>query len=288
MWHFHHTNSRDYLFAKNLIYSIQKAGKTVFPDTNTAWHFDDKAGQKYLLESLKAPLVPSYIFYEKEKALEWSRKVVYPKVFKLRNGAGSENVRLVEDEKNARSLIKQAFGKGFSQYEAATNLAERVRKFRNGTTGLFDVFKGVIRLGYTTDFNRIAGNEKGYIYFQDFIPGNDHDIRVVVIGDKAFAIKRMVRKNDFRASGSGEKYTERELFKEETIQLAFRIAKKLKTQCVAFDFIYDNGNPKLLELSYGFMTRKIRGYWDSDLNWYDEEATPPEWMIENLLHTQSV
>ena len=28
-------------------------------------------------------------------------------------------------------------------------------------------------------------------------------VRVIVINDKAFAIKRMVRKNDFRASGSG-------------------------------------------------------------------------------------
>jgi glutathione synthase/RimK-type ligase-like ATP-grasp enzyme len=45
--------------------------------------------------------------------------------------------------------------------------------------------------------------EKNYVYFQDFIPQNDFDIRIIVIGKRAFAIKRMVRKGDFRASGSG-------------------------------------------------------------------------------------
>ena len=45
--------------------------------------------------------------------------------------------------------------------------------------------------------------EKCYFYVQDFIPNNNFDIRVIVVCDKAFAIKRYVRKNDFRASGSG-------------------------------------------------------------------------------------
>ena len=93
--------------------------------------------------------------------------------------------------------------------------------------------KGIIRLGYTTEFSRISGKERGYVYFQDFIPDNDHDIRVVVIGDKAFAIKRMVRENDFRASGSGSILYEKHHFDESIIKLSFDLAEKLKTQCVA-------------------------------------------------------
>ena len=32
MWHHHHTNYKDALFAKQLLYSLQIAGKKVFPD----------------------------------------------------------------------------------------------------------------------------------------------------------------------------------------------------------------------------------------------------------------
>ena len=63
MWHHHHTNSRDVLFAKQLLYSLQMSGVKVFPDFNTGWHFDDKVGQKYMLEAIGAPMVPSYVFY---------------------------------------------------------------------------------------------------------------------------------------------------------------------------------------------------------------------------------
>ena len=62
MWHHHHANYKDALFAKQLLYSLQIAGKKVFPDFNTGWHFDDKVGQKYLLEAIGAPLVTSYVF----------------------------------------------------------------------------------------------------------------------------------------------------------------------------------------------------------------------------------
>ena len=68
MWHHHHANYKDALFAKQLLYSLQIAGKKVFPDFNTGWHFDDKVGQKYLLEAIEAPLVPSYVFYTKKEA----------------------------------------------------------------------------------------------------------------------------------------------------------------------------------------------------------------------------
>lgn len=50
---------------------------------------------------------------------------------------------------------------------------------------------------------RMMGLTKKYVYFQDFIPGNDFDTRVTIIGDRAFGFTRNVRPGDFRASGSG-------------------------------------------------------------------------------------
>lgn len=287
MWHFHHKNPKDSKFAKQLIFSIQTSGKKVFPDFNTSWHFDDKVGQKYLLEALNAPLVKSYSFYSRKEALDWVKHTTFPKVFKLRNGAGSDNVRLIRSKRTAERLIRIAFNKGFKQYEGWKNLKERIRIYKHRKGTLLNVIKGMVRLIYTTEYARVSGREKGYIYFQDFIPENEYDIRVIVIGDKAFAIKRMVRGNDFRASGSGYILYEKNNFDEETIRIAFDLSEKLNVQCMGYDFIYNNGIPFIVEISYGFTKEaydSCEGYWDRNLNWYEGAFNPYGWMVENLIN----
>ena len=289
MWHINHQNSKDVLFAKQLLYSVQAAGKRVFPDYNTAWHFDDKVGQKYLLEAIGAPLVPTWIMYNKKDALVWAEKNSFPKVFKLRGGAGSANVRLAKTKSEAVQLIEKAFGRGFSQYDSLGNLKERIRKYKLGKTDIFDVVKGFVRIIYPTKYTMVAGRERGYVYFQEFIPENNYDIRVIVIGDKAFAIKRMVRDDDFRASGSGNIRYEKVNFEDTTIKLSFFLSCKLKSQCVAFDYVYQDKQPYLVEISFGFVKEvydSCVGYWDNEMNWYEGLFDPYGWMVDDLLQSK--
>ena len=286
MWHFHQNNPTAALFAKQLLFSVERSGKKVFPDLNTSWCFDDKVGQKYLLESVDAPLASTWIFYDKLEALAWVKKCSYPKIFKLRSGAGSQNVRLVNGKREAARIIRKAFTRGFPVYDPATNLKERWRLFYLNKTTFKEVVKGIIRLIVPPSYSRIKGKEKGYVYFQEFIPANDYDIRVIVIGERAFAIKRLVRKNDFRASGSGNILYERCLFEENLIKLSFELANKLRSQCVAMDFIYDKRNPLLLEISYGFSPEgydACPGYWDKNMKWHEGKFDPYGWMVENLI-----
>ena len=289
MWHINHQNSKDVLFAKQLLYSVNAAGKRVFPDYNTAWHFDDKVGQKYLLEAIGAPLVPTWIMYNKKDALVWAEKNSFPKVFKLRGGAGSANVRLAKTKSEAVQLIEKAFGRGFSQYDSLGNLKERIRKYQLGKTDIFDVIKGFVRIIYPTKYTMVAGRERGYVYFQEFIPENNYDIRVIVIGDKAFAIKRMVRDDDFRASGSGNIRYEKVNFEDTTIKLSFFLSCKLKSQCVAFDYVYQDKQPYLVEISFGFVKEvydSCVGYWDNEMNWYEGLFDPYGWMVDDLLQSK--
>lgn len=283
LWHHHHAYAKDKLFAKELLFSLQQAGKYVFPDFNTGWHFDDKIGQKYLLEAVEAPLVNSFVFYSKKEALEWVEKTNFPKVFKLRAGAGSYNVSLVKTKSKARSLIRRSFGRGFSPYSKWNNLKDKFLGFKKGKTPFFDVLKSLGRVIYSTRFARIHGNEKGYAYFQEFIPNNSFDIRVVVIDDKAFAIKRMVRKNDFRASGGGEIIYDKNQIDERCVRVSFETTNKLNAQCLAFDFVFDReNNPLITEINYGFDRRgylACPGYWDINLNWHEVSFFPEDWMI---------
>lgn len=287
MWHYHQNTPRDIVMAQPLLFALEQSGMKVFPDFNTAWHFDDKVGQKYLLEALKADLVPTWVFYDEQEALRWTDQTDFPKVFKLRGGAGSQNVRLVNSRAAARKLIRRAFGRGFPPYDAWGSLKERWRQFSLGKTGFGDIIKGLIRLGYAPPYARLKGNERNYLYFQEFLPGNDSDIRIVVIGDKAFGIKRLVRKNDFRASGSGYILYDKEEIDERCIRFSFDYSQRLKAQCVAYDYVFDaNRNPQLVEVSYGFAVAgydPCTGYWDENLDWHSGAFNPYGWMVEMML-----
>lgn len=291
MWHHHHANYKDALFAKQLLYSLQIAGKKVFPDFNTGWHFDDKVGQKYLLEAIGAPLVPSYVFYTKEEALDWIEKTTFPKVFKLRGGAGASNVKLARTKNDARKFVNIAFGKGFPQFGRMTYLKERYKKWRNGKDSFIGVCKGFYRLIVPTEFSKMHSREKGYAYFQDFVLDNKFDIRIVVIGNnKAFGLKRMVRKEDFRASGSGSIIYDKSGVDERCVKISFDVAEKLKTQSLALDFVFDkDNNPLIVEISYGYSIKayyKCEGYWTDDMEWHEGKGFDIEgWMVENILES---
>lgn len=286
LWHHHHNDFKDVLTAKRILFALEHAKIKVFPDFKTDWHFDDKVAQKYLLEAIKAPLVQSYVFYDKEEALKWATKTIYPKVFKLKGGAGAQNVKLARNFTEANRLIHKSFGKGFSQFNRFGSLKERLRKYRNGQDTFYSLLKGLGRLFIPTSYARMQSNEKGYAYFQDFIPENNFDTRIIVIGGRAFAITRGVRENDFRASGSGDISYDPSLINIEALKVCFEVNKSINSQSIAFDFVIHNGIPLIVEISYGFATHAYDdcpGYWDSSLVWHEGVFCPQDWMLENLL-----
>lgn len=292
MWHHSQTNYRDLLFANQLLFSLQQAGKTVYPDFNSNWHFDDKVGQKYLLESIDAPLVKSYAFYDKETALEWAGQTSYPKVFKLRCGAAGSNVKLVHSYGECKRIIQQAFGKGFPPFDAKNHYRETLRKYKEHKVGLKAMLGAVTLFVNPPKEYGFIKDEKGYVYFQDFMPNNTYDTRVIVINGKyACAERRMTRKGDFRASGSGEFSFDG--IDTNIVKIAFTVAKKLKMQSVAFDFVYDADHcPKIVEICFGFGTKGIsqsKGYWTDDMEWHpSEKVSFYEWIIEDVLSNHHV
>ena len=296
MWHFHQEDYKAMLFAKQLIFSLKHIGIIVYPDIDTCFYFDDKLGQKYLFEAANVPTAPTHIFYTRQNALDWIKRTQFPKVFKLSTGASSANVRLVKNARQARRLVKKAFRFGFEQYARINGFKERMIKYRNGNGSLLWLLKGFVRIFISTEFSRMHSNEIGYIYFQDFIPNNTFDTRVILIGNRAVAKKRINRPNDFRASGSGIWIFEKEQIDIRCIEKAFEINKKLKMQSAAFDFIYNQyGNPILTEVSYccgikynkgnhKYWTDFFYGYWSDDLQWHKcENVNICDWIIEDTI-----
>ncbi|SHM85141.1 RimK-like ATP-grasp domain-containing protein [Chitinophaga jiangningensis] len=289
MWHWHHGDYKAVRFARQLTYSLEAAGKLVFPDSKTVWHFDDKVGQKYLAEALNAPMVPSFVFYDKTQALDWINTTTFPKVFKLRGGAGASNVRLVKDAAAARKLAGKAFGRGFAARDRFNRFIDavwRLKRDKNGAAFL-GLFRGIGRIFIPTMYEKMHGREKGYLYFQEFMPENNFDTRIIAINGKAFAIRRYNREGDFRASGSGLIGYERKLFDERCVRITLDLAEKMQAQSLALDFIYDpQQQPLIVEMSYGFATPvydKCTGYWDMDLNWHEGPFVPQHFMVDAML-----
>jgi glutathione synthase/RimK-type ligase-like ATP-grasp enzyme len=263
-------------------------GVASFPSTATCWHFDDKLGQKYLLEAVGAPFVPAYVFYDVHEALAWIDQAEFPKVFKLRTGAGSSNVRLVPAVEQARTLAKQAFGRGFRPVASYHRDAEKRFRTARRRRDLFGVVRRLpTTLATIRRLNRELGRERGYVYFQDFIPDNRFDTRVTVIGKRAFAFTRNVRPRDFRASGSGDIVYDAQRIHPECVRIAFDVARKIGSQSMAFDFVMAaNQQPMIVEASYCYdpvAVYRCPGHWDDRLHWHDGHVWPQDAILMDLL-----
>lgn len=284
MWHWQHIDYRAKLFANSLIHSLDAIDFPVYPNLKTSWHFDDKLAQKYLLEAINAPLVESYAFFTKEEAMEWIEETTFPKVFKLRAGAGAFNVSLIKSKSEAIKYVNRAFKGGFLATYRGAILKEKIWHFKRDKSikSLLNISKGLFRYFFPNEVYTKLPIERNYLYAQDFIPNCDHDIRVFVIGDRAVTKRRIVRDGDFRASGSGKMSWDIGEEGIECLKMAFEITEKLEVQSLAFDFIKDIDGYKIVEISYSASPRgfpKALGYWSRDLEWIEQRPIRVEYFI---------
>ena len=262
MWWFH---QRERHLAKRIVFSIEQALRIpVFPDWKTAWHFDDKVGQRYLLDAAGIPAPRTWIFWNHEEALEFCRQAKYPIVLKLAQGIVSENVKLVADRTEAEFWVNNMFGEGVDSLNkwpppiGWRKLRKRLGAARRMLLGqpLQTVF---------------ASLERGYVLFQEFLPGNEFDTRMSVIGDRAFGFRRHNRPGDFRASGSGRIDWDHTQIPPEKVNLAFRAARALQSQCLAMDILHAaDRSLSVNEVSCYFEFWAVEacpGHWRADGTW---------------------
>jgi hypothetical protein len=128
--------------------------------------------------------------------------------------------------------------------------------------------------------------QKDYILFQKFLPGNQHDLRITVVGGRAFGFYRKVRDNDFRASGSGTLVYDKPV-NMNAVKIALEISRTMGFQSMAYDFLFnENDEPEICEYSYTFQERAVydtAGYWDEQLNFHKGHYWPQYFQLMDLL-----
>lgn len=261
-----------------------KLNKNVFPDQKTCWHFDDKIKQYYLSKINQIPFTDSYIFWDKKAAKAWAEKTEYPIIFKLKGGAGSQNVLLVKKKSHAIKIINKLFRSGIKNNSIPSFSAT---KFLSINTFLKSIFYPLYSRLKGRESNLFWNKHKNYALFQKYLPNNEYDTRITVIGKYAYGFRRFNRKKDFRASGSGIIDYNTSQIDKRCLKIAFETSKKMGFQSMAYDFLYNEKNePEICEMSYTYQDKALfdcSGIWDENLNWKDGHFWPGYLHLKDLL-----
>lgn len=264
-------------------------GINCFPNQSTCWHFDDKIKQYYLLKIHDFPIIQSWVFWDRQKCLHWiESETNFPVVFKLKGGAGSSNVVLLKNKKQAKKIVSKIFVAGIKNQKIPSSNAIHCKYFNLSQFFLNNLKKlGRKIKGWETE--RYWMPNIGYALFQRYLPNNDYDTRVLIIGNRAFAFRRMNRKNDFRSSGSGLIDYDPKMIDINHINKAFEVSLKMKFQSMAYDFLYnENRESEFCEISYSYIDTAVfncPGYWDIKLNWHEGHFWPQYFILKDLLST---
>lgn len=288
IWHYENYSNADLMEAQNILDIAASMGLKVYPDHNTAWHFDDKIAEMYALQAVCAPIPKSWVFYELETCLQWlENECEYPIIAKLRRGSGSNNVKLLKNYAEAKKYAKRMFGEGISPAQSLVyKTFSKVQSTRDWKT-FVDRFKKIPDFLWSRRFGKGLPNEKGYCYFQKYIPNKGFDIKVAVVNGKCSFLTRHTRKADFRASGSGDFFYDKELLTKDIVHSALETAEKLGVQCIGFDFVVNKETNKgyIIEMCHGFDVDAVYecgGYWDRNLEWHDEPINVKFEIMEQL------
>lgn len=160
--------------------------------------------------------------------------MTFPFVSKSAEGSASKNVRLIRSEVEARAEADAVFGSGLTVSQ---------------------------------------GSQIGYLIWQDFVPGNDRDVRVVVNGSRLYGLYRGNRDNVPFASGSGRLTSIASLDDVETLaafEIADEIAEAIESRWCCFDFVFQLGQPLVLEVSFSWSERAY-----TDCVVFDRETLEP-------------
>ncbi|HTF89460.1 MAG TPA: hypothetical protein VK843_13695 [Planctomycetota bacterium] len=233
-----------------------------------------------MFQAAGIPIPRTAVFWRFEEAMAFFRQARYPLVIKLSFGFRGNNVGLLRSRAEAEAMARRLFGPGLATLQPSrfASLRDALRPIRAGLCDL---------LG--TEPTRSPLREQSCMLVQEFIPGNDYDTRVNVIGDRAFAWRRGNAPNDFRASGAGRQDVDPAKIDQRAVGLAYGTARALGMRTAAVDMLCHDGEFVVSEVSYyfePFLVRRCIGHWlfDGDEpRWVDGVVEPETAILEDFL-----
>lgn len=227
-------------FIEDIIFGLELQGAKLIP----AYKFLRANNNKILMEILRDLSndqtlynISSSYFGTIKKLQDKLNSFKYPVVIKTAGGAMSTGVYLA---KNKKELLR---------------FAKLISRSRNWWKELWDI-KNYIKHGGKLILN--SRFRKKFIV-QNFIPGLKNDWKILIYGNKYYVLNRKVRKNDFRASGSGLFNFEKNL-PNGLLEFANAVVTKFNLPQLSLDVAFDGENFILIELQALYFGTKTIEY----------------------------
>ena len=248
----------DLSIGHSILPPLEAAGVKCLPDYNSFRFCGDKLriAAFYAANDIDAPRTDAV--FSKRDVRRWlDENGKFPVVGKLRHGASSNNVVMIRD---AAQL---------------TRIAERLFSGRMVDGRMDPTWSRTLK---DTLLRRPSVANTGLL-LQEFVPGNDGDHRVTIIGSRGFYFKRSNRQDDFRASGSGIFDYDPDKADLNLIRRSFAISRKFGFSMMAYDYL-TQPRPMLVEMNYAAVGAAIAGapgYFTPDGKFEPHDNRPPQW-----------
>lgn len=158
----------------------------------------------------------------------------------------------------SKFVIKSAFGAGSKAVMLANNKAELIQKSKiisKVKNYFLDDLRDILR---TLKFKKyqVTSTHRNKFIYQNFVSNLTHDWKILIFENKYYIVRRNNRKNDFRASGSGNLIYTKD-FPNGIFDFAKEIFQSLSVPFVSLDIAYDGNEFYLIEfqcVSFGTFT----------------------------------
>jgi len=223
--------SSNFLSYKNYIEDILlilKDNNVLIPPFDIFRAHDNKGYQSLLREKLSLPLMQEYYFGTLEELDKIINHIKFPIVLKGVRGSGSTNVTLVHNKNRLRKLVKR-------KSREASILIGQIKRYLK---------RYIFTNKYTYDNSRESLYYNNFL-LQEYVPDLTSDWKVLIFYDKYYVFEREVRRNDFRASGSGKFYYRN--FDLKMLDFCQDIFQQLDTPWISLDVCYNGHEFQLLE-----------------------------------------
>lgn len=184
----------------------------------------------------------------------------YPMVLKMSSGSGARGVALANTPRELKVKVRKMTSVIYKNYSTPWYSGVMLSKIKSRIKQVMG--KKVNKITYP--------QEK--VIIQNFISNLHYDYKVLVFGNKYYTLKRLTRKNDFRASGSGKFIFPESITPEieSILSMAKALYEELCVPILSVDIAYDGKKSHVIEfqcVSFGPYTLQFSPmYFKQDTN----------------------
>jgi len=225
------TSYKEYI--QDILIYIESNGGIIIPNFSSFIAHENKMLQELEMKRLEIKSPSSYIVGTYEEGIEFLQKTNFPVIGKKSKGFGSKTVEKINSVEEGKKFLKKNLSDG---------LIFNVEYFK----WLYKKWK----------YNTLYPKEHGKVIFQEMIKNLEYDWKVLIFNDVCFVLKRFIKKDDFRASGSGL-FDYQAIPSNEVLDFALETKRKLKIPFVSFDIVESDNQCFLIEyqsIHFGLLT----------------------------------